>query len=56
MKKEKIFKVTRFHEEKGFGCVSETIISANSLKEAMKKALEENNISIEEMVSFLENK
>ena len=46
MKREELYKITRFYEEKGVDCVSETIVSARSLKDAMAKALEENEISV----------
>lgn len=46
MKREELYKITRFHEEEGVDCVSETIVSARSLKDAMAKALEENEISV----------
>lgn len=49
MKKEKLYKVTRFHEEKGVQCQSETIVSARSRKDAMEQALEDNDIHVDEM-------
>jgi len=49
MSKEKLYKITRFHEEEGVSCQSETIVTAKSKKNAMEQALEENDIHIEEV-------
>lgn len=49
MSKEKLYKITRFHEEDGVLCQSETVISSRSKKNAMEQALKENDIHIEEV-------
>lgn len=45
-KNKKLWKVTRFHSEKGYNCVSETIIEAQSYKKALELALQENEIHV----------
>ena len=49
MAKEKLYKITKFHEEGDIICQSETVIFAKSKKNAMEQALKENDIHIEEV-------
>lgn len=50
MKSEKkLYKITRFHDEEGVSCQSETVVSARSEKDAFRQALEENDIHVVEI-------